>query len=254
MGSRAGIRMSLVLAALCVLATASFAQTPGEPGAGSTAPAPPDSTVAPPATTPATPPATTAPVTPPPAVTTPAPAATTPPPAATTPAAAAPAPPPAATTPPPAQTAQSAGPSGPFDRGRTRASFTVGWGRSFDDDYMLVGIGLGRYIKRGLELGLYYEGWVGADPGVNKLTPRITYVMTKSPRLTPYLGAFYTRAFIDGYDDLNSAGWRAGVYRGKGRVSYGLGAVWEYYLNFDETKYGGDASTIYPEIFIGTSF
>jgi hypothetical protein len=137
-----------------------------------------------------------------------------------------------------------------------RGTLTVGWGRSFGQDYMLVGAGIGKYIRRGIELGLYYEGWAGTDPSVSKLTPRLTYVMTKLPRLTPYVGAFYTRTFVgSGLNDLSSAGGRAGIYKGQGRVSAGVGVVWEYYLNYDKTEYsGGDPSTVYPEVFVGTSF
>ncbi|HET9951348.1 MAG TPA: hypothetical protein VFS09_06075 [Candidatus Eisenbacteria bacterium] len=135
-----------------------------------------------------------------------------------------------------------------------RASFTLGYGQSFGDDYMLLGIGLGRYIKRGVEVGLYYENWLGSDPGVSKLTPRINIVLTRSPMITPYVGAFYTRAFISDYDDLSSIGGRAGVYRGRGRTSYGVGVVYEKYLDFDETKYGGDGTNIYPEVFVSASF
>jgi len=121
---------------------------------------------------------------------------------------------------------------------------------------MLVGVGLGRFIKTGLELGLSYEAWVGADPGVSKLTPRIGYALTRAPMVTPYLGAFYTRAFIEGLEDLDSVGGRAGIYRGRGRTSYGVGAVFENYLNFDAEDYpnGGDSWNIYPEVFVSASF
>ena len=205
MGWKAGITLCLLTAALGLIAASSFAQTPPATADSSAAPVdsmnPNSATTTPQATTPA-----------PAAATTPPPAATTPPPAA--------APPP----PPPAKSAQSAGGSGPYDRGRMRGSLTVGWGRSFGQDYMLVGAGLGKYIKRGLELGLYYEGWAGTDPSVSKLTPRLTYVVTKVPRLTPYLGAFYTRTFVgNGLEDLDSAGGRAGIYKGQGRVSAGVG-------------------------------
>jgi hypothetical protein len=80
--------------------------------------------------------------------------------------------------------------------------------------------------------------------------------VTKVPRLTPYVGVFYTRTFVgNDLDDLSSAGGRAGIYKGQGRVSAGVGVVWEHYLNFDSGKYsGGEADTVYPEVFVGTSF
>jgi hypothetical protein len=252
------VAVAFALIAASVLAVGhAVAQTSPEGIAQATTPSATDSTAAP---------ATTAPAEPAPAgTTTPAPATTTPP-ATTAPAQTAPPPaqaPAAQTAPPPAQAApaqtapppaqQSSQPSGPFDRGRTRASFTAGWGRSFGDDYLLLGVGLGRFIKTGLELGLSYEQWVGSDPGVSKLSPEINYVLTRAPRVTPYVGAFYTRAFIDGFDDLSSIGGRAGIYRGRGRTSYGVGAVYENYLDCDDAVYG-DCSTVYPEVFVSASF
>lgn len=229
------------------------AQTPPEGTAPATPPPATDSTAAP-AATPA-PAATAAPEAAPAAQAAPPPAQTAPPPAQAP--AAQTAPPPAQTAPaqtaPAAQSQQTYKPSGPFDRGRTRASFTAGWGRSFGDDYLLLGVGLGRFIKTGLELGLSYEAWVGSDPGVSKLSPEINYVLTRAPRVTPYVGAFFTRAFISDYDDLSSIGGRAGIYRGRGRTSYGVGAVYENYLDCDESVYG-DCSTVYPEVFVSASF
>jgi len=130
---------------------------------------------------------------------------------------------------------------------------TAGWGRSFGDDYLLVGVGAGRFIKTGLELALNFEAWIGSDPGVTKLTPQINYVVTRARVAQPYVGAFYTRSFIQDFDDLSSVGARAGVFRGKGRASYGVGGVWENYLDCDESLYG-DCSTFYPEVFVSTSF
>ena len=234
----------VLMAAFALMTSSSIAQT------GSTTPAPPDTV--------AVPDSVAAPAAPAPAAATPAPAAAAPPAQTAPPPATAPAaqttPPPATapaaqTAPPPAKTE----PSGPFDRGRTRASFTAGWGRSFGDDYLLVGVGLGRFIKTGLAVGLNFESWIGSDPGVNKLTPRVDYILTRMVRLTPYVGAFYTRSFIQDYDDLSSLGGRVGVYRGRGRASYGVGGVYENYLDCDESTYG-DCSSWYPEVFVSTTF
>lgn len=120
---------------------------------------------------------------------------------------------------------------------------------------MLLGLGLGRYITNGLELGLYYQAWVGAEPFVSKLTPQVTYVMTRAPMITPYLGVFYTRTWVEGdYDDLDSYGGRAGIFKGRGRTNAGVGVVFEKYASFDEKGYDGDSWTIYPEVFVSASF
>ena len=250
--------LSVAAACLFLIAAPCFAQT-------SHAPSAPDSSVTAPATTssPAQPeqpaPAQTAPpATAPPATAPPA----TAPPGAAPPAAAAPATqaPPAQVTPPPAQTEQPSqkpttsvsvsNSGGAFSRGTNQLRFTAGWGRSFNDDYLLLGIGAARYIKTGLSAGLHFETWLGSDPGISKLTPELTYVLVKAPRIKPYVGGFYTRNFIKDSPDLNSIGGRAGAYKGAGRASLGGGVVWEKYLNCDFS----DCTTVYPEVFASTSF
>ena len=169
--------------------------------------------------------------------------------------------PPAQVTPPPAHseappsqqptTSVSVSNSGAaFSRGTNQLRFTAGWGRSFDDDYLLLGVGAARYIKTGLAAGLHLETWLGSDPGITKLTPELTYVLVKVPRLKPYVAGFYTRNFIKDHNDLSSVGGRAGAYKGAGRASLGGGVVWEKYLNCDF----GDCTTVYPEVFASTSF
>ena len=118
---------------------------------------------------------------------TPAPAATTAP-AVTTPPAT---PPPAATTPPPATTtatASSAAPAqsaGMFSKGNKRLTGTLGWGHSFDTDYLLLGIGAGYYLANGLDVGVDFEGWLIGDPSIYKLSPRADYVLWKMKRIKP---------------------------------------------------------------------
>jgi hypothetical protein len=233
---------SLVIACLVVSAALAAPRRPAaaptqDPGVSATSP--PDSTMTPTeAPAPATAPTTT---TPPAAAPATAPPATAPPPT---------------TPPPPQQTAPAKSTSaskGAFSKGTNRASFTVGWGRSFGDDYLLLGLGIGRFLRNGLEISLDYQAWVGSDPGVQKLSPSVLYVMTKAPRITPYAGAFYTRTFIQDYDDLSSIGGRAGVFKGAGRTAVGAGIVYEDYLSCDDSIYGG-CSDVYPEVFVSTSF
>ena len=119
----------------------------------------------------------------------------------------------------------------------------------------MVGAGLGRYLKNGLEVGLSYEAWFGSDPSVSKLTPEIRMVLARAQRImTPYVGAFYRRTFIgDNVDDLNSVGARAGIYKSGGRSYLGFGGVWEKYLDCNEDVYQ-DCSTFYPEGSVGVTF
>jgi hypothetical protein len=212
----------------------------GMPADSMTAPAPAPAPAAAPAG------AATMQATPPPA-TTPAPAAqTTPPPAQT--------PPPAtqaqATTPPPAQQQ----PTGPFGKGTRRASFTAGWGRSFGEDYLLLGLGVGYFIRNGVGLNISIERWALNDPGVTKLTPELQIVVPRPRGPRPYLAGFWRRAFVEDADDLSSIGGRVGIYNKiAGRSAGGIGAVYEKYLDCDESVYNS-CSQVYPEAVFGVSF
>jgi hypothetical protein len=76
-----------------------------------------------------------------------------------------------------------------------------------------------------------------------KITPSVQYVFHQVP-LKPYVGAFYRRTSIDGLPDLDSAGARAGIYFQAGRNAYfGVGAVYESYLDCSTTVYRSCEST-----------
>lgn len=159
---------------------------------------------------------------------------------------------PAVVTSPPAQPRQNAG---MFSKGRKRVSVTGGWSHSLGEDYLLVGVGAGYFLANGLDVGVDFEGWFFGNPTVYKLSPRADYVMWKSPRMKPYVGGFFRRTFITGgAEDLNSLGGRAGVfYKGTRGGMVGAGAVYERYLNCDDTLYSS-CDTFYPEIFFAVSF
>lgn len=200
--------------------------------------------------------------TPPPPQPAPAAAATqTPPPAQTTPPSATQtAPPPAtdaqvqatASTPPPAQQKQQ--PTGPFGKGTRRASFTAGWGRSFGDDYLLLGLGMGYYFRNNMALNLSLEKWLGSDPNVTKLTPELQVVVPRPRGPRPYLAGFWRKAWIEDEPDLTSIGGRAGIYNKiAGRSAGGIGVVYEHYLDCDDDIYHS-CSQVYPEAVFGVSF
>ena len=159
--------------------------------------------------------------------------------------------------PPPTQvTATSNSPqptedAGMFTKGRRRVSGTIGWGSSFGDDYLLVGLGVGYFIANGLTVGLDLEGWFLGEPTMYKVSPRADYVLWRSPRMKPYFGGFYRYSFISDFDDYSSLGGRAGIfYKGVRGGMAGAGAVYEKFLDCEV----GDCDTIYPEVFVAISF
>src|SRR5262245_25848505 len=135
--------------------------------------------------------------------------------------------------------------AGMFSKGRKRITITGGWGQSFDDDYLLLGIGFGYFMANGLDVGVDFEGWLLGEPHVYKLSPRIDYVAWQLPRLKPYFGAFYRRSFVtDDLEDLDSLGGRAGAfYRGGRGGMAGAGVVYERYMNYNDSM-GGSADLV----------
>lgn len=215
--SRVVIVSGFLLAAVAVIPTGARAQ------------APPDSTAAPHDST-AVPPPAPAPV-----------QVSTPPPAAT----------PVQAAPAPAAPAQDAG---MFSKGKRATTVVAGWGHTFGQDYLLIGVGARYFIRDGLDLGLDFEGWLISDPSIYKLSPRVDYVLYKMKRIKPYAGAFYRYNFIGSdIDDKSSLGGRAGAfYQGKGRGMAGAGVVYERYLNLDERL--GSSDVFYPEFFVAVAF
>ena len=142
----------------------------------------------------------------------------------------------------------------PFEQGSLRVSIVVGTGQAFRNDYTIIGVGAGYYVKDGLELGLDGEAWLGGDPDINKLSLQAKYILSTQSRFRPYIGAFYTHSFVDYYDDLDSVGGRGGVYLVQDdRWFLGVGAVYESYLDCDE-KILDSCDDFFPEITVSFTF
>ncbi len=130
----------------------------------------------------------------------------------------------------------------------------MGNGYAFDNSYLLIGVGAAYFIANGLDLGLDLEYWTGSSPKITKVSPRLDYVLNTRGKLKPYAGVFYRRTMIEGLDDLNSTGGRAGLYLMSGKGLYvGAGLVYESYLSCDTAKYSSCSDT-YPELVIAFSF
>ncbi|MFZ5570242.1 MAG: hypothetical protein ACOZF0_07550 [Thermodesulfobacteriota bacterium] len=143
----------------------------------------------------------------------------------------------------------------PFGKGMVRTSLSVGWGSAFQNDYTIIGGGVGYYIIDCLELGLDAEYWIGDSPVIYKVSPEMRYVLRLQSALKPYAGIFYRYTAISlSYDDINSAGLRAGVYYNTGGNLYiGAGVVYEQYLDRDEKQYDYGSQT-YPEVSLTVAF
>ncbi|HYA37178.1 MAG TPA: hypothetical protein VEI74_02740 [Candidatus Methylomirabilis sp.] len=144
--------------------------------------------------------------------------------------------------------------AGVFSQGRTHVAVIGGSGSAFNDNYFVFGVGVAYYLVDGFNIGLSVESWTGGDPGISKVTPSVQYVFYQVPRISPYVGAFYRRTYIDNLPDLDSVGGRAGVYIAAGRNAYiGVGGVYESYRDCDTSLYQ-DCTDTYPEISITFAF
>lgn len=139
-----------------------------------------------------------------------------------------------------------------FSKGSTSVGVVLGSGSSFNDNYIILGVGVGYYVLPGLELGIDVQHWFSGDPSITKVSPQIRYVFTQPKVVKPYVGAFYRRTFIENLDDADSFGYRAGAYFStNNKVYIGGGVVYEEYTDCGRFS---DCSTTYPEILFTVSF
>jgi hypothetical protein len=144
--------------------------------------------------------------------------------------------------------------AGSFSQGHSRFSIVGGNGYAFNETYFVLGVGAAYYLVNGLNVGLDIEWWSGNDPGIMKVSPSVQYVFYQIPSVSPYIGGFYRRSYLEDLDDIGSAGGRAGVYIAAGRNTHiGLGMVYESYLSCDESTYVS-CSESYPEVSVTVAF
>jgi hypothetical protein len=142
----------------------------------------------------------------------------------------------------------------PFARGVVTGSFFLGSGSALDQNYTVLGAGIGYNLADGLKLGVTGETWFGNSPKIEKITPDIRYTFMLAQPVKPYVGAFVSRTFYEGLDDRDSYGARAGVYIPFGsRAAFSLGVVYEKISDCNQTTYR-NCSQSYPEAGILVSF
>jgi len=146
----------------------------------------------------------------------------------------------------------TSGVSTAFSKGATSVGIVAGSGTAFNDNYIILGVGIGYYLFNGLELGVDVQHWFSGDPAITKVSPQVKYVFSQAEVIKPYVGAFYRTAYIDGYDNQDSYGYRAGAYfSGSKGVYVGGGIVYEEYKDCPSYL---DCSNTYPEILISVNF
>ena len=153
-----------------------------------------------------------------------------------------------------AASAGSGGVGTAFSKNSTSVSIVLGSGSAFGDSYYVLGGGVGYYVLEGLELGVDLQYWFSGDPSIAKISPHVRYVFTQPEHINPYIGAFYTRSFIDSdfLDDQDSYGYRGGAYfTPDNRVYIGGGFATEEYKDCPKQL---DCSNTYPELLFQVSF
>ena len=148
--------------------------------------------------------------------------------------------------------------AGPFREGSGRMTLLIGGGTAYENNiqynYTILGVGAGYYVSDGLEVGLDVEDWLGSGPRIYRVSPEIHYVFYEVETIKPYAGVFYRRNFIEGHDDVNTVGFRAGGLFLMGKRSYlGAGMVYDKYLNCNNSPFSS-CSDIYPEIIVAVTF
>jgi hypothetical protein len=138
--------------------------------------------------------------------------------------------------------------AGIFLKGSTNISLIIGSGSAFNENYTVIGAGFNYFIADGLSLGLEAETWTGGTRSINKYSPRVQYVFDVA-KIKPYLGAFFTRASIEGFpEDQDSVGYRVGLYFDtRSNIYLSAGVVFENYQDCDEATFVSCSDT-YPEV------
>lgn len=140
----------------------------------------------------------------------------------------------------------------PFSKGSTNIAIVAGSGSSFNNNYIILGAGVGYYLIDGLEIGADFQYWFSGDPSITKLSPQIKYVYTKIKTIQPYVGAFYKWTFIEDMNNQASYGYRVGTYFStRNKLNIGGGFVYEKYK--DCARFVSCSST-YPEVLLTLSF
>ncbi len=139
-----------------------------------------------------------------------------------------------------------------FSKGSTTLGLAAGSGSQGNENYFILGVGVGYYLLEGLEIGIDIQHWFSGSPSISKISPQVRYIFTQQKQLKPYIGVFARRTYIENQEDNNSFGYRAGAYFSANNGVYmGGGIVYEEYTDCARFI---ECSNTYPEIIITISF
>lgn len=142
----------------------------------------------------------------------------------------------------------------PYQQGNIRNRLSLGYSEAFNNEYYLLGFGVGFFPIDYLELGVEGEYWLGGTPGIQKIGLQTQYILPVNSPVKPYAGVFYRNTIVSGIKDMYSNGFRAGLYYNPGLSSIlGLGVVYENYLTGDESEQD-EYDKIYLEFTISGTF
>lgn len=141
---------------------------------------------------------------------------------------------------------------GVFSVGSKNVSITAGTDNSFGNNYTILGVNVNYFVVDNLSLGASYQAYLGGTPDISQITIPVTYfVPLENLPFSPYIGAFYTKTFIeDPFNDYDIYGGRVGVSMQTSNSSYmSFGWVQEF-----DTSSTGIKRRGYPEVSAGISF
>lgn len=139
-----------------------------------------------------------------------------------------------------------------FSEGSVSFDIVAGAGSAFNQNYTVLGVGIGYYVVKGLEVGIDVQHWFSGEPSITKVSPQVKYVFSELGSIKPYAGAFYRETFIESQSDEGSFGFRGGVFfSSSDGMHIGAGIVYEEYLDCEKVI---ECSTSYPEVIFSLHF
>lgn len=100
----------------------------------------------------------------------------------------------------------------PFEQGGVRISAGGGYAFVGEQGYFSLGGSGGYFVLDGLEVGADVMTFVGPQPNITSVSPRITWTIWQIPVVHPYGGGFWSHWFVaQGQPDFDTVGFRFGV-------------------------------------------